>query len=80
LDEVESYLRGEIYLDEQTGDWKAGNATLVEISGEDGTEGRLVNVNGGEWVSLNVGFGSGSSTVDLLNGETKSRLAVELIH
>ena len=49
MDETESSLRGEIYLDEKTGDWKAGNATLVEISGEDGTEGRLVNVNGGEW-------------------------------
>lgn len=42
----------EVYLDEQTGDWKAGNATLVEISGEDGTEGRLVNVNGGEWSDI----------------------------
>lgn len=64
MDEVELSLRGsnesdkkgneknnkegEVYLDEKTGDWKAGNATLVEISGEDGTEGRLVNVNGGE--------------------------------
>jgi hypothetical protein len=57
LDETENYLRGEIYLDEETGDWKAGNATLVEISGEDGTEGRLVNVNGGEWVLLSVGVG-----------------------
>ncbi|KAH8079386.1 hypothetical protein HD553DRAFT_135773 [Filobasidium floriforme] len=50
LDEVESSLsnkEGQVYLDETTGDWKAGNATLVEISGEDGTEGRLVNVNGG---------------------------------
>ena len=39
-------------MDEQTGDWKAGNATLVEISGEDGTDGRLVNVNGGEWSDI----------------------------
>jgi hypothetical protein len=70
LDEVELSLRGstkewngnnnkeeEVYLDEITGDWKAGNATLVEISGEDGTEGRLVNVNGGERVLKKVGRG-----------------------
>jgi hypothetical protein len=60
LDEVESSLNNKqgnkeeegVYLDETTGDWKAGNATLMEISGEDGTDGRLVNVNGGEWSDI----------------------------
>jgi hypothetical protein len=47
-----SNKEGHVYLNETTGDWKADNATLVEISGEDGTDGRLVNVNGGEWSDI----------------------------
>jgi hypothetical protein len=67
----ENNKEGEVYFDETTGDWKAGNATLVEISGEDGTDGRLVNVNGGERVLLSVGVGSGSSTVVTLGMKSR---------
>lgn len=38
-----------IYQDEATGEWRAGNATVLEISGADGRAGDLVNVNGGEF-------------------------------
>ena len=39
--------KGPVYLADR-GEWRAGNVTLHEISGEDGREGDLVNVNGGK--------------------------------